>query len=93
MVCRFLGLDNISLFDRSTLEGLPPGTRLEQADSTAWMAMFSADMLTISLELAQYNPAYEDVSAVLCCMCVSVYYSVRVEVIAVLAHIYIFLCI
>lgn len=94
----FLGLDNIGVFDRSTLEGLPPGVRLEQADATAWMvrgkagvksydvnyppiliptpspapphtpslftqAMYCADMLSISLELAQVNPSYEDIAS------------------------------
>ncbi len=58
-----MGLDNIGVFDRSTLEGLPPGVRLEQADATAWMAMYCADMLSISLELAQANPSYEDIAS------------------------------
>ncbi len=38
----FLGLDNISVIDRSA--GLPPGFLLEQADGTAWMANFCLDM-------------------------------------------------
>lgn len=63
----FLGLDNIGVFDRSTLEGLPPGVRLEQADATAWMAMYCADMLSISLELAQANPSYEDIASKVRC--------------------------
>ena len=45
----FLGLDNISPIDRSNL---PPGVSLEQADGTAWMAIFSLNMLEISIELA-----------------------------------------
>ena len=57
----FLGLDNISLFDRS--EQLPPGMRLEQADATAWMAMYCLDLMCIALELAQDNSAYEDLAS------------------------------
>ncbi|MBX9852998.1 MAG: glucosidase, partial [Cytophagaceae bacterium] len=46
----FLGLDNIGVFDRS--KPLPTGGSLEQADGTSWMAMYSLNMLRISLELA-----------------------------------------
>jgi hypothetical protein len=53
----FLGLDNISPIDRSHL---PPGIRLEQADGTGWMALYSAAMLGIAIELADRNPVYED---------------------------------
>jgi hypothetical protein len=53
----FLGLDNISPVDRSHL---PPGTRLEQADGTAWMAYYSAAMLLLALVLADRDPVYED---------------------------------
>ncbi len=53
----FLGLDNIGVFDRSA--PLPTGGYLEQADGTAWMALFCQNMLEISLELAQERPAYE----------------------------------
>jgi hypothetical protein len=56
----FLGLDNIGVFDRS--RPLPIGGHLEQADGTAWMAMYCLNMLAISLELALSNPAYEDVA-------------------------------
>jgi hypothetical protein len=56
----FLGLDNIGVFDRSS--DLPGGGVLEQADGTAWMAMYSLNMLEIALELSQYNDAYEDVA-------------------------------
>ncbi len=55
----FLGLDNISVFDRSS--GLPEGGRLDQADGTAWMALFSLNMLEIALLLCERDPAYEDV--------------------------------
>jgi hypothetical protein len=57
----FLGLDNISLFDRS--QPLPGGGRLEQADGTAWMAFYCATMLAMALELARGDPAYEDVAS------------------------------
>jgi len=56
----FLGLDNIGPFDRSAV--LPPGVVLEQADSTAWMAMFCLDLLEMALELARHDPAYQDVA-------------------------------
>jgi len=53
----FLGLDNIGVFDRSS--PLPTGGYLEQADGTAWMALFSQNMAEISLELATHDPAFE----------------------------------
>ncbi len=53
----FLGLDNISLFDRS--EKLPGGAKLEQSDATGWMGMFCLNMMRISLELARENKVYE----------------------------------
>jgi hypothetical protein len=56
----FLGLDNISVFDRS--QPLPGGGHLEQADGTAWMGMYALNMLKISLELARENPVYEDIA-------------------------------
>jgi hypothetical protein len=57
----FLGLDNIGVFDRNS--PLPGGGQLEQADGTAWMAFYSATMLTMSMELAMTNPAYEDIAS------------------------------
>jgi Glycosyl hydrolase family 63 C-terminal domain len=57
----FLGLDNIGVFDRS--QALPTGGHLEQADGTAWMAFYSATMLSMALELAKTNPAYEDMAS------------------------------
>ena len=57
----FLGLDNIGVFDRSA--PLPIGGHLEQSDATAWVAMFSLNMLAIALELAQDNAAYEDMAS------------------------------
>ncbi len=52
----FLGLDNIAVFDRSA--PLPTGGYLEQADGTAWMALFSQNMLELAVELATYDPTY-----------------------------------
>ena len=46
----FLGLDNIGVFDRSS--PLPTGGRLEQADATAWMAIYSLVMAKIASILA-----------------------------------------
>jgi hypothetical protein len=57
----FLGLDNIGVFDRS--KPLPTGDHLEQADGTAWMAFYCATMLSMALELAREDPAYEDVAS------------------------------
>ena len=53
----FLGLDNITLFDRS--EKLPGGAVLEQSDATGWMGMFCQNLMRIALELAKTNPVYE----------------------------------
>ncbi|MCU0507197.1 MAG: glucosidase [Anaerolineae bacterium] len=56
----FLGLDNIGVFDRSS--PLPTGGHLEQADGTGWMAFYSQCMLQIAIELAEHDPAYEDMA-------------------------------
>jgi hypothetical protein len=56
----FLGLDNIGVFDRSAQ--LPTGGHLEQADGTAWMALFSQNMLEISVELASHDSSFEDMA-------------------------------
>ncbi|MCE7917549.1 MAG: glucosidase, partial [Nitrosomonas sp. PRO5] len=53
----FLGLDNIGVFDRSI--ELPTGGHLEQSDATAWMTLFSQNMLQIALELSLHDPDYE----------------------------------
>jgi len=57
----FLGLDNIGVFDRS--RPLPTGGQLEQADGTAWMAFYSATMLSMALELARHDSTYDDVAS------------------------------
>ncbi len=57
----FLGLDNIGVFDRS--RPLPTGGHLEQADGTAWMAFYCGTMLSMALELARFDPVYEDLAS------------------------------
>ena len=52
----FLGLDNIGVFDRSA--PLPTGGYLEQADGTAWMALFCQNMLEIAVELTMHRATY-----------------------------------
>jgi hypothetical protein len=52
----FLGLDNITVMDRS--EPLPPGVTLKQSDATGWMGMFCLNLMRIALELAKENSAY-----------------------------------
>jgi len=54
----FLGLDNIGVFDRSA--PLPTGGYLEQADGTAWMALFTQNMLELAVELTAHDSTYED---------------------------------
>lgn len=56
----FLGLDNIGVFDRSA--PLPTGGYLEQADGTAWMALFSQNMMQIAAELSMTDPDYADMA-------------------------------
>ncbi len=56
----FLGLDNISLFDRSA--EIPQGGHLEQADGTAWMSFFAMEMMKIALILAVEDRAYVDLA-------------------------------
>ena len=57
----FLGLDNIGVFDRSA--PLPTGGYLEQADGTAWMALFSQNMLGLAIEIAVHDPSYDEMAA------------------------------
>jgi hypothetical protein len=56
----FLGLDNIGVFDRSS--PLPTGGYLEQADGTAWMALYCQNMLEICAQLVQHRPAYAEMT-------------------------------
>ncbi len=57
----FLGLDNIGVFDRS--KPLPTGGFIEQADGTAWMAMYCLIMLRMAIELTPHDQAYEDIAS------------------------------
>lgn len=57
----FLGLDNITLFDRS--KPMPNGGFLEQADGTAWVAYYCSSMLDIAFELASENRVYADMAS------------------------------
>ena len=56
----FLGLDNIGVFDRSA--PLPEGGHLDQADGTAWMAIYCQNMFDIALALTEYDSVYEDIA-------------------------------
>ena len=56
----FLGMDNIGVFDRSAQ--LPTGGYIEQSDGTSWMAMFTLNMMRMSLELAKENPTYQSLA-------------------------------
>ena len=56
----FLGLDNISVFDRSA--PLPDGAAIKQSDATAWMGFYSLSMLDMALELAKHDRVYEDMA-------------------------------
>ena len=57
----FLGLDNIGIFDRSA--PLPTGGTINQADGTAWMAMYTLNLMRIALELALEDRVYEDIAS------------------------------
>jgi hypothetical protein len=57
----FLGLDNITVLDRS--EPGPGGAVLEQSDATGWMGMFCLNLMRIALELARDNPVYEGMAS------------------------------
>jgi hypothetical protein len=57
----FLGLDNIGIFDRSA--PLPTGGTINQSDGTAWMAMYTLNLMRIALELALDDHVYEDIAS------------------------------
>jgi hypothetical protein len=57
----FLGLDNISVFDRSA--DLPTGGHMDQSDGTAWMGFYCLVLLKIALELAREDPVYQDTAS------------------------------
>ncbi|QPG76942.1 hypothetical protein FOA43_004336 [Brettanomyces nanus] len=56
----FLGLDNISLFNRSEP---PADVELFQSDASGWIAWYALTMMNIALELARENPVYEDIAS------------------------------
>ena len=56
----FLGLDNIGIFDRS--KPLPTGGTISQSDATAWMAMYTLNLMRVALELAPHDHVYEDIA-------------------------------
>ncbi len=56
----FLGLDNISVFDRSA--GLPADGHIDQSDGTAWMGFYCLMMMKIALELAGEDDVYQDLA-------------------------------
>ncbi|MGD2170360.1 MAG: glucosidase [Chlamydiota bacterium] len=56
----FLGLDNISIFNRSDL---PEGDSLTQSDATSWMGMYCLNMWTIAVELSKYDASYQDMAS------------------------------
>ncbi|MBN1967578.1 MAG: glucosidase, partial [Anaerolineae bacterium] len=56
----FLGLDNISLFNR---DDIPLDGRIDQSDGTAWMAFYALGMMRIALELARHEPVYQDLAS------------------------------
>jgi hypothetical protein len=53
----FLGLDNITVFDRS--DRCTDGAIIEQSDATGWMGMYCLNLMRIALELAKENHVYE----------------------------------
>jgi hypothetical protein len=57
----FLGMDNIGIFDRSA--PLPTGGYVNQSDGTAWMAMYTLNLMRIALELAADDHVYEDIAS------------------------------
>jgi len=56
----FLGLDNIGVFDRNAQI---PGLKLQQADATGWMAIYTLNMLKIACEISLERPAYQDMAS------------------------------
>ena len=56
----FLGLDNISIVDRSAIDAR--GEVLEQADATGWMAFLALGLTEMALELAVEEPVYVELA-------------------------------
>ena len=57
----FLGMDNIGIFDRNAK--LPQGGYINQSDGTAWMAMYTLNLMRVALELALTDHVYEDIAS------------------------------
>lgn len=57
----FLGMDNISLFDRSS--PVPIGGYIDQADGTAWMSFYCILMMKIAMELSKEEAIYQDAAS------------------------------
>src|SRR5262249_19630216 len=53
----FLGMDNITVVDRSM--PCSDGSVLVQSDASGYMGMFCLNMMRMALELAKVNPIYE----------------------------------
>lgn len=47
---------------RSEKTEIGAGGHISQSDATSWMAMFSPNLMRISLKLAQHNHVHEDVA-------------------------------
>jgi hypothetical protein len=56
----FLGMDNITVVDRSTR--CSDGSVLEQSDASGYMGMFCLNLMRIALELAKENRSYESLA-------------------------------
>jgi hypothetical protein len=56
----FLGLDNITVVDRSTRGG--DAAVIEQSDATGWMGMFCLNLMRIALELSKADRVYESLA-------------------------------
>jgi hypothetical protein len=56
----FLGMDNISVFDRSG--SLPIDGRIDQSDGTSWMGFYCLEMMRIAIELAKDDAIYQDLA-------------------------------
>jgi hypothetical protein len=55
----FLGLDNIGVFDRSSVI---KDAILEQVDGTSWMGTFALNMMDIAIEISRVDEAFEDMA-------------------------------
>ncbi len=55
----FLGLDNISVFDRSS-GNLPGGGRLYQSDGTTWVGFFALQMMQMAQKLQNTDASYAE---------------------------------